>query len=224
MKKTLFSLGTALLFLVFTAGDCKKTSSEPSGSSPTPPSITFSAPGQQDVCSQQAYFLVQFANAYSTEFAVFGSLQPAANGNTYTWSLPLDSLTVTVTATRQGDGSFTWEIKYNGVEDGISYSNKVIATGSSSADGKSGSFTAYDDSTPGAIGTFDWSTAPNGDVTGIFIENDSPGGSPSGKIEVISHADGSGEVSTYTWTGSAWSSPADFHATWTAPGAQATCS
>jgi hypothetical protein len=224
MKKTLFALSTAFLFLVLTAGGCKKTSTEPSSTPPVPPSITFSSPGQQDPCSQQASALVQLANAYSSQFAIFASLPSTNNGNDYIWTVPLDSLTVTVKGTRQGDGSFTWEIKYNGVEDGITYSNKVIAGGSSSADGKSGSFTAYDDTTPGIVGTFTWSTSASNDVTGIFIENASPGGSPADKIEIISRANGSGEVSTFTWNGSAWPTTPDFHATWASQGGQATCS
>ncbi|HLA68633.1 MAG TPA: hypothetical protein VJN65_02940 [Bacteroidota bacterium] len=226
MKKTLFTLLAALLFLVLTAGDCKKTT-EPTGTAPTVPNVTFSLPAlgdpSTDPCSFNAYLLVQFANLYSTQFAVFATLQPTSSGSDYTWSLPIDSLTVTVKATRQGDGSFTWEIKYNGVEDGITYANRVMASGSTSADGKSGSFTAYDDSSPGIVGTFTWSTSANNDVTGVFIENASPGGSPEGKIEVISHANGSGEVSTFTWSGSAWPATPDFHATWPSAGAPATC-
>jgi hypothetical protein len=224
MKKSIFSLSVVLLFLVFTAGGCKKTTSEPSGGAPTVPSVTFSAPAlDTSVCGQQAYFLVQFANLYSTQFAVFAALPPTSSGNDYTWSLPLDSLTVTVKATRQGDGSFTWEIKYNGTEDGVAYSNKVTATGSSSADGKSGSFTAYDDASAGVVGTFAWSTSPSNVVTGTFIEKDTPGGNDAYKIEVISNANGSGETSAFHATApGTWA--LYFHATWAAAGAPAVCS
>jgi len=221
MKKTFFALLTGLLFLVLTAGDCKKSTSEADGAAPIVPNITFSSPGTQDACSQQAWGSVQFANAISTQFAVFASLPPTNNGNEYSWTLPIDSLTVTVKGIRQGDGSFTWEIKYDGTEDGIPYSNKVIATGSTSADGKSGSFTAYDDSSPAVVGTFNYSTSASNVITGTFIEN-GPTGVQNGKIELISNPDGSGEVTTSTWSGTAWVQ--DFHATWASAGGQATCS
>ncbi len=222
MKRTFFALLGGLLFLVLTAGDCKKTSTEPGGGAPTVPTVTFSSPGQQDQCSQTAWSIIQFANAYSMQFSIFASLQPTTSGSDYNWQVTLDSLTISVKATRQGDGSFVWEIRYNGTEDGVTYSNKVMASGSTSADGKTGSFTAYDDSSPGVVGTFSWSTSASNVLTGTFLEKDTPGGADVYKIEIVSNANGSGEVTTSTWSGSAW--VVEFHATWASSGGQATCS
>lgn len=221
MKKTFFVLLAGFLFLILTAGDCKKTNG-PSDNAPIPPTVTFSGPGTQDACSVQAYGIVQYANSFSTELAIFASLQPNANGDTYTWGpLTLDSLTVTVTAMRQGDGSFTWEVKYDGVEDGITYTNKVIASGTTSADGKSGTFTAYYPQAAAVLGTFEYAISGTNVATGTFIEYDSQG-LQSDKIDLVSNPDGSGEATTSTWNGSAWVQ--DFHATWTSSGGQATCS
>jgi len=221
MKKTLLTLGTAFLFLVLTAGDCKKTSTELTGSAPKPPSITFSSPGTQDSCSTTANGIVGFANGNTTLLAVFAQIPPINNGNDYTWSLPADSLTVNVKATRQGDGSFTWEIRFNGTQDGIAYSNKLMLSGTSSADGKNGSMTAYDDTSTAVIGTFTWSTSASNVVTGTFIEKNASQVDDY-KIVIISNPSGSGEVTTYYWGGTSWVQ--EFHATWAAQGGPATCS
>ena len=221
MKKTLFVLGTAFLFLVLTAGDCKKTSTEPTGSAPVPPAITFSTPGQQDTCSMTAYGLVSFANSNTSILAVFAALPPTSSGNEYTWTLPADSLVVTVKATRQGDGSFTWELRFNGVEDGVTFVNKLILGGTSSADGKSGSMTAYSETSSAVIGTFTWSTNASNVVSGTFIENDASE-VQAYKMELVSNPSGAGEITTFNWNGSAWVQ--EFHATWTSQGGQAICS
>lgn len=220
MKKTLFVFSTALLFLALTAGDCKKTTTEPTGSAPVPPSITFSSPGTQDTCSIQANGIVSFANSNTTILAIFAQIPPINNGNDYTWSLPADSLTVNVKATRQSDGSFTWEIRFNGVEDGVSFSNKLILGGTTSADGKNGNMTAYSETSAAVIGTFSWTTSASNVITGTFIEKDETE-ADTYKIVLISNPSGSGEVTTFVWVGSAWVQ--EFHATWAAQGGPATC-
>lgn len=213
------SLGI-LVILTLTAASCKKTSTEPTGAPPTVPTVMFSAPGQQDPCSQQAYAFVSIANSMAAYFSVFSTIQPAVSGNVYTWEITSDSLTITFTAVRQSDGSYSWEMKLNGSDSGIHYTNKVIFSGTTSADGKSGSFTAYDDSSPEIIGTFTWSTSATNVLTGTLIENDS-GGNPAYKYDLVSNPNGSGEVTASYWGGSAWVQ--DFHATWPSAGAQATC-
>lgn len=220
MKKMIVSSLAIILILTLTAASCKKTSTEPAGAPPTVPTVTFSMPGQQDVCSQQASACVAFANSMTAYFASFSQMQPAVSGNVYTWEITNDSLTITFSATRQGDGSYVWELKLNGTEDGVTYTNKVILGGSTSADGKNGSFTVYDDSSPEIDATFTWSTSASNVLTGTLVENDS-GGNPAYQYELVSNPNGSGEVTVSYWSGTAWVQ--DFHATWASAGAQATC-
>jgi len=224
MKKTLFVLGAAVLSLVLTAGDCKKASGpDDSGTPPKPPSVKFSSPGTQDACSQQANGIITFANSNTTLLEFFAALPPIVNGNDYTWSIPgSDSLTINVKATRQSDGSFTWEVRYNGVQDGITYANKLILAGTTtSADGAGGSMTAYDDTSSAVIGTFSWTTSGS-DVTGTLIEKDSSQVDTYKIVMTSNSSTGAGTVTTYNWSGSAWVQ--EFYATWTSQGGQAICS
>jgi hypothetical protein len=120
---------------------------------------------------------------------------------------------VTAGANKQTDWSYTWSLTLNGTESGSSttYNNWVAFTGTSSADGKSGDFKAYDDNTTTLAGDFVWSVDANSKLTATLTSYSS--GTADGKVVIVNNADGSGELDAYSGT------VLTFKSTWVASGA-----
>ncbi len=220
MKTKISLIGAALLCLVLTSADCNKGTDPAPSTKPTVPSISFSLPGTQDPCSQTANTIVAFVDSNTTLLAIFATFEPQVSGNDYIWTFP-SALTVTVKATRQGDNSFAWEVRFNGTDGQTTYSNKLILSGTTAnAEATSGNMIAYSDTSSAQIGRFEWSTS--GDVvTGTLYEKDSTQTDVYKVVIKTYKSSKAGEVTTYAWIGSAWVQ--QFHAVWTSEGAQATC-
>ncbi len=220
MKTKLYLLIVAIVVALVAAGCNKSSSTSPQTSQPpTFPSVTFKAPATNSTDSY-ATMTKSYAtsiNAYSSGalFAAFGGMNPAQNGNTWTWTITEGTLTVTYTMTKLADNSVTWQWMENGTDQstGAVYHNWVFFSGSRSADGKSGDWKVFQDSTTNLAADFAWSTSATNVLTGTLKVYASNGTTITDQLTVINNGDGSGEVDVYT------GAVVTFKATWVASGA-----
>ncbi len=218
-----------LVALTLMISGCDKTTDPSSaGDKPVFPSFQISTPAfpsdPNDQCGTNAYVYATLAQGFVQSSAAFTAL-PGQNVNgVWTWTFTEDGVTETLTAQKQGDGSFLWKLVMNGTDtnDGTNYSNWTAMEGTNSADGNTGSMTIYDDSpTPGTSIALkvSWRTITGG--VEVTIDEYS-GGQQDTRAVVVSNTNGSGAVSGFSWNGSAWVTTG-FNATWPAPNGVATC-
>ncbi|MEK6649722.1 MAG: hypothetical protein AABY75_01985 [Bacteroidota bacterium] len=218
--RSLFAVAAVLLF----AAGCDKVTDPSASDKPTLAAVSISLPAANfsDTCNAPAYSyaasaqaLIQLATAYANP-----ALGTSVNG-VWTWSITQDGVTATMTARRLDDGRYSWKLVLNGTEAGSGgtvYTNWTAFEATSSADGKSGTLSIYDDS-PTPSTTVDvivtWSTGASNAVTinVEFVQENM-------KFVLVSNGT-TGEVTSYTKVASTWVQ--EFHASWTAPGALATC-
>lgn len=216
-------LSFLLIVALVLAGCEKKATTEPDTTTPPIiPTVRFSSPSASgDQCTQMAYTYVQGANAMSVYTMMFAGQTPTRNGDIWTWQAVQGSLTVRVTATITSTG-LQWQMILNGTDpdDGTVYNNWVALQGTSSADGKSGSWTIYEDNTTVIAAQFVWSTSSAGVLTGTFTGYDQ--GQQSYRLVAVSNANGSGSVTYSMYSNGQWVQ--QFNATWSAANGPATCS
>ena len=204
-----------LLFAFMLAGCSKDDSSStgPEATAPTVPTITFKGPNTNstDGNAQMVKSYVSSMNVFTTMFAPYQFLQSTRDGNTWTWNYTQSTLTVKMTSTAQSDGTYLWKVIFNGQEPSGSttYNNWTAMEGSTSGDGKSGSWKIYDENTTVIAGDFTWSTT-NNILTGTQKEYNN--GTSTGQVVVVNNPDNTGEMRVYTGT------VVTYKATWTAAG------
>ncbi|MCI0690543.1 hypothetical protein L0337_00885 [candidate division KSB1 bacterium] len=200
MKKHFKVAGTAAALLALAIIGCSKNDkspTQPQNTTPLLPSIAFIGPntGSQDPNAQQAKLHIQTINGYTNILAPFAGLQGTPNGNSWTWTYNVQNLTATLTATQQSDGSYYWKLVLNGTDPNTNttYNNWAALDGTTSADGKNGSFKGYSPNTTTLLAQFAWATSSNGVLTGTFKLYDNTGAVTS-QIDIGNNSDGSGEV------------------------------
>jgi hypothetical protein len=214
--RSLFVVAACLLF----AAGCDKAT-DPSSDKPVLAAVSISIPAANfsDTCNAPAYLYASLAQSLVQYASMYTSLPSGTNVNgVWTWTFTEGTMTATMTARKLGDGRYEWKLVLNGTDGSTTYTNWTAIVATSSADGKSGTLTAYDD-TPTPSTTADilmtWSTAAN-NVATIEIE------SVSDAMKSVLISNGvTGDVRLYRKVGSAW--VAAGHYVWTAPAALATC-
>jgi hypothetical protein len=203
MRNSFFKLFTLVFAAALLVTGCSKESSptETEGTAPSIPSVNFKGPttNSQDVNAVLVKNYVTAMNSYSLIFAPFATAQGVQSGNTWTWTYTEGTLTVRFTATRQGDGSFTWKMILNGTDpdDQTVYNNWTGIEGTTSADGKNGNWKIYDDNTTVLIAEYVWTTT-NNVLTGTLKEYS--GGAVDYQSIVVNNPDNSGELKIYAGT------------------------
>lgn len=225
-KRTPFFVAFALMLALFAIG-CEE-SNDPSNERPIFAVGTVSVPAfsssPSDTCGQKAYLyasevqlFLALANAYANP-----ALMTQVNG-VWTYSVTEDGVTMTITSSKQSNGTYRWLVKLNGTDtnDGTVYANWTAMEANSTADGKSGSVIIYsDDPTPGTIVdvSFTWSTGagnmvtydlqvPHENVRFVLLSN----GTTGEVTEYIRASDSSPWVTT------------GYHATWASVGGVPAC-
>jgi hypothetical protein len=224
--RSLILILVALTLALFVVGceETNNTGDERPIFAPTSVSVPAYSGNPSDTCSYKAYLFANNVNAFLALANAYANpaLITLVNG-AWTRSITADGVTMTITATRQGDGSYRWLVKLNGTDsdDGTVYANWTAMEATSTADGKSGSVTIYDDSNLPAStvdASFTWSTGANNMVTydlQIPVEN----------VRFVLLSNGTtGEVTEYTRASDAspWVTTG-YHATWTSNGGVPTC-
>ncbi len=220
MRKHLLQVAAFLTAAVILYG-CSKSSSTtnpPSSTAPTIPSVTFSGPTttSSDQYAQMTKSYALMFNGLSSYFTAYQGLHAAQNGNTWSWtySNPATNFTGTLTVTQQSSGGYSWKLVLNGKEsatDTVTYNNWTAMTGTTSSDGKSGSWTIYNENTAIIAALYTWSTSSSGTLTGT-LKSYSNTGTLEATITVTNNPDKSGEVDIYSGT------TLVFKATWIANG------
>jgi antitoxin component YwqK of YwqJK toxin-antitoxin module len=136
-------------------------------------------------------------------------LPATKNGNVTTWTMNSGTFTWTFTGTKQSDGSYTWTWVVNGTYENVTYDHWTYWSGTTSADGKSGSWSFYEYGTTHSVEDLNYTTV-NGVLTGTWLIYAS--GVIAEKFVIINNADNSGEFDMYndgttlyekvTWTAS----------------------
>lgn len=212
---------SALAFMSIIAG-CDTATDADSNTPPKLAAIAISVPAANfsDTCNAPAYSYASLAQSMVQYAALYAQLPGGTNNNgVWTWTMTDNGITVTITARKLSDGTYEWRTVLNGTDGTDTYANWTAFLATTSADGKSGSLTIYDDS-PTPSTTVDvvitWSTDAN-NVATIEFE------SVEDLMKFILVTNGTtGDVRTYNKVGGAWVADG-YHAVWTAPGALATC-
>lgn len=208
---------TALLLFAFILAGCSKdgsSPSEPQVTAPTVPTLVFKGPSttSTETNAQMVKSYVSAVNMFTTMFAPYQYLPSTRDGNTWTWTYTEGTLTVKMTSTAQSDGTNLWKLILNGQDqsDGVTYNNWTGMEGSTSGDGKSGSWKIYEANTTIIEGDFSWATN-NNILTGT--QKEYTNGTSTGQIVLVNNPDNTGEMRMYEGT------VMTYKATWTAAGA-----
>ncbi|MBN1398182.1 MAG: hypothetical protein JXA06_09160 [Bacteroidetes bacterium] len=197
---------------------CDDESSNPADSNnntttPALPQVSFQGPNtnSSDPNAQIANSHAAQMNAIVSQSQMFAAMPPQQNSNTFVWTYTVQGLTYTLTAVKQNDGSFTWNVILNGTDGTNTFNNYKPCEGTVNADGKSGTWTVYD-----INGTKDaylvYSTDANNVLTGdmrVYYSD----GTTSMKQLLVNNPDGSGSLEIYN-QGTVLS----YRAIWTASG------
>jgi len=200
MRKLLLA-GLAVAMTAMVGCDKKDNNpTSPGGTAPTIPVIQIqtSIPDTTtNPYAQSARSQVAATNAYFSFGSIFNSMQATNSGNTWTWTYTAGGLTETFTATKQGDGSYTWKLTMNGSDGSHTYSNYTLYEGASSADGKSGNWAIYSYGDTTYV-KFQWSTDASGVLTGTM--DDMNGSTVANRMVITSRPDKSGQIVWYQAT------------------------
>lgn len=176
---------------------CSDDSSNPAGSNsttPSLPSVTFKGPttNSTETNAQIAKSYAASMNAITAQSTMFAALPAQQNGNTYTWTYTI----YTLTAVKQNDQSFVWTVVLNGTVGSETYNNFKAVEGTSSADGKSGTWITYELGVNGKVGEFVYSTNASNTLTGTLYAYGS-NQSLLSKSVLVNNPDGSGNLEIY---------------------------
>ena len=185
------ALGLALFFVG--CGKSEDSPTEPQEEAPPIPTVRFKGPNttSQDPYAQTAKLAAEWFNVVTSIWDAFRSLPATREGNTWKWTYTAGGVTHTYTGTKQADGSVQWRYTLNGG----GYSNWTALEGSTSGDGKSGNWKAYEDKSTRLDVELSWSTSTANVLSGVW--RDYENGVPDERIEMTNNPDGSGEMKMY---------------------------
>ncbi|MDP1677568.1 MAG: hypothetical protein Q8L88_11975 [Bacteroidota bacterium] len=195
-----------ILSLIFAFGllivGCDKEESPASSSTqkPSSPKVSFDGPNTQstNTYAQQAKVFSQMFNGFALQFSTLAEMPGGTqNGNVWTYTYTVQGFTETITVELLGDGSYKWKIIFNGTEPGgsITYVNWIAFEGTSSADGKSGSWKFYGENTTVLEAEISWSTDAQGNETGILKTYTN--GVLQEKLDIVNNVNGTGSMKLY---------------------------
>jgi hypothetical protein len=188
-------LVSVIFCFIFLIG-CKEESTSPKSEPPSIPTVTFSGPTANETHAQTANSYAESMTGLLSAGTAFAYLPASQNGNVTSWSISAAGFTQTFSCTKQGDGSYSWSYVLNGSDGFQTYSNWTMWTGTTSADGKSGSWIFYEFGQASKVQDLVYSTDGNGVMTGTWqMYNTS--GAVTGKFIIINRPDGSGEFDRY---------------------------
>jgi hypothetical protein len=193
-------LSCVLIVLLVVFVGCKKdeSSTGPATTAASVPKINFSGPNttSTDVNATRTKGDALTMNGVMSAGTAFASVPAQQNGSTSTWTYGSGGITYTFTGVQQSDGSYAWTLTLNGIVGSTNYSNFKIWDGTSSADGKNGSWTFYEPGHTAKTDALVYSTDANGVLTGTWYIYDSSG-TLSEKLVIVNNKDGSGQVVEY---------------------------
>jgi hypothetical protein len=216
-------LGLIFTFAVMIVGCDKETS--PAGPTPQPkptsPKVSFSGPSTQstNTYALQAQGFSQMFNSFATQFGALTSMPGGTQtGNTWTYSYTVQGFTETITVELLGDGSYRWKVIFNGTEPGdtVGFQNWTAFEGTSSADGKSGSWKFYEINKTILEAELSWTTDAQGNESGILKTYSA--GVLEQELDILNNFDGSGSMKLYDKKSGSTTMYLNLEITWIANG------
>lgn len=202
MKK-LYSFFIFIILISFLVASCSKKEDNPAApeeKAPGMPSVTFEGPNTN---SSDQYALMTKSSVAAFNFfpqmlsSAFSAATPKNSNGDWQWVVSSGTGgSETMTATKKSDGSYYWALIFNGNLSNKIYNNFKALEGTTSADGKSGSWKVFEDNSSTVAGEFTWSTNSSGVLTGTLLDYGS-NGTVSQKVELTNKADKSGELRMY---------------------------
>ncbi|MGE5682865.1 MAG: hypothetical protein ACM34K_18515 [Bacillota bacterium] len=190
-----------LLMLSLVVTSCSKKDDNPAAPSeeaPGIPAVSFKGPNTNSTDQWALYTksTVESMNAYPMMLQAFSSAKPANSNGQWKWELsPVSGFSEAFVGSKNSQGGYTWQLILNGTYEGITYNNWKALEGNTSADGKSGTWKAYDDNTTVVVAEYNWSTSSAGVLSGTFQEYEN--GAVNGKLEITNNPDNSGSLLAY---------------------------
>lgn len=199
----IFLLISTFVFLIV---GCDKETNPASSSTtkPTAPKVSFNGPNTQstNTYAQQAKGFSQLFNGFATEFAGLTSLPGGTqNGNTWTYTYTVGNFTETITVELLTDGSYKWKVVFNGTDPNggvgnpVVYSNWTAFEGTSSADGKSGSWKFYEENKTILQAELSWTTDAQGNELGTLKTYTA--GVLQEQLDIVNNVNGTGSMKLY---------------------------
>jgi len=168
----------------------------------TPKPVTLTGPKETDAnkADTVAVSATQYVNAANLYFDLaFGNIAaleaatPERSGDSWTWTIQSDDLTVRLTGTPMTDG-VDWTVVLSGNMMGMTVKDWTAATGRTDELGTTGAFTVYMPNTTTAMGSMAWTIAEDGTVAADTEATDLlTGGMVS--YHIVNRPDGSGSIS-----------------------------
>ncbi len=199
MKKVMqFVLFVLLAIFIGCSKDDNNSTGPSNPSSASIPTVTFKGPNttSTDANATIAKSYATSMNATMSSSAVFASLPAQQSGNTSTWTYNVGGMTYTFTGVKQGDGSYVWTYIFTGTVGGTTYTNFKMWEGTTTANGKSGSWTFYEPGHTGKTDELVYTTNASNVLTGTWYVYDS-NGTLTSKMVILNNSDGSGSVEMY---------------------------
>jgi len=195
--RSLLSLSFIFALALFAAGCAEEESTAPTNTTPQIPLIQIKPPTSTDEQALQPTSYVQAINSLLIYPSLFQGMQPTANGGTFTWTIAQGELTITMTAVRQADGSFVWALKLNGMtSQEQTFDNFTWMSGTTSSDGKTGSFDFFEEGTTTKSASLQYSVSATGVVNATLRLYDLEG-SVYSKYVGVGNPDDSGSIDAY---------------------------
>jgi hypothetical protein len=198
------AIAAATFGLLLVAG-CSGNGGNPAGpnqlqGAPAVPAASFKGPNTAST-DPYASEVKSFASSMDTLMsagAVFAGRAAISSGNAYTWTYASDQLTETLTAVKQLDGSYAWSLVLSGTDGFNDYGTGWTSwTGTTSADGKSGSWAFYQFGMNTRVADLVYSTNADGVRSGTRQVYDA-NGSLTSRVTIMNNPDNSGEIDDYS--------------------------
>ncbi|MGE5352804.1 MAG: hypothetical protein ACM3P0_12025 [Acidobacteriota bacterium] len=221
MKRWYNFLILSFLIAAFLASGCSKKDDNPAapavvtnpGPPPAVPRIDIKGPGSTSndpiLLLAKSYF--QSLGTLSYYSNMFRDVQAVYSDTGWVRKFLNGSITATLTTKKLADGSYAWKLTLNGTSDSVTYNNWLALEGTSSADGKMGTWKLFRQNTNLLTGDYSWQKNADSSVTATIREYNADG-SLRTRIEASEKTDNSGQVLVY-FTGNL-----AFKASWLANG------
>lgn len=203
MKRSFNFFILSFLIMAFLAAGCSKKDDNPSApqqianTPPAIPEVTIKGPASasNDPMLQLVKDYFTGLNPFMNYSNMFRNVPAALEDSTWVRRYLNGSITATLTAKRLDDGSYVWRLTFSGTNDTVTYNNWLALEGTSSADGKTGTWKAYRYNTNMMQGDYSWRRNDDGSITAVVRQYRN--GNVYSRFEFLENSDHSGQVLVY---------------------------
>lgn len=200
----IFALSLTLILSAMITGcsDEDSPTTPAASTKPAAPVVSFNGPNTSSTnqYATQAKSASSLFNSQGEMFNAFAQLPGTMNGNVWTYSQTVNGLTTTITSENLSNGSYRWKIIYNGAySDGGNagtVSNWTAFEGTTTADGKTGSWKIYAFNSTNVELEMSWATDASGNETGSIKMYDM--NVLDEQLDLVNNMNGTGSMTFFT--------------------------